>query len=117
MRPPSRFAQLSKVLREKPLVQRVSRDKSKAPIQMNGSFLFQLILHVQRRMVSCTPLLEYQKLLIVLVVTAESQKGLVVKAKQVVALISMNCAKRKLKIVTKRDFLAIFFANTRHIAS
>ena len=82
-----------------------------------GVFLWRLILRVQRHMVSCTPLLEYQKLLIVLEVTTESKKDLVVKAKHIVAVIGMNRAKRKLKIVTKRDFIAIFFASTRHITS
>ena len=57
------------------------------------------------------------KILIVLVVTADSQKDLVVKAKHIVAVIGMNRAKRKLKIVTNRDFIAIFFASTRHITS
>ena len=60
---------------------------------------------------------DVQKILIVLVVAAYSQKGLVVKAKYIVTLIGMNCAQCKLKIVTKRDFIAIFFASTRHIAS
>lgn len=52
-----------------------------------------------------------------LVEIAESQKDLVVNAKHIVTLIGMNRAKRKLKIVTKRDFIAIFFASMRHIAS
>ena len=58
-----------------------------------------------------------EKILIVLEVTTESKKDLVVKAKHIVAVIGMNRAKRKLKIVTNRDFIAIFFANTRHITS
>lgn len=62
-------------------------------------------------------LLELRKILIVLEVTTESKKDLVVKAKHIVAVIGMNRAKRKLKIVTNRDFIAIFFANTRHITS
>ena len=62
-------------------------------------------------------LVMFRKILIVLVEIAESQKDLVVKAKHIVSLIGMNRAKRKLKIVTKRDFIAIFFASTRHIAS
>ena len=105
---------------KKPL--KASAEKNKTPIHVNGSFFLQFMM-CKRCMCafSGAPQVRIywssEKILIVLEVTTESKKDLVVKAKHIVAVIGMNRAKRKLKIVTKRDFIAVFFSSMRHIAS